>query len=860
MRRTIAFLADSLADGFQQSIWAGVRKAAEELDLDLLCYITGYISNLQPGRRVYELVDVSRLTGIVALSGTLGPSEADLRSIYARFAPVPLVGIGRAMEGVPSLLVDNVASIAALMDHLVEVHGRREIAFIRGPETSGEAEARYTAYRDALARHGLAADPARVLPGSFNTHTGRLAAQMLLQRGVAFDAVVAANDYMALAAAEEITRAGRAVPHEVAVAGFDDVGEAVAFGPGLTTVRQPFLEMSREAVLQLLRAADGEPQPPLREFAGELVVRGSCGCGVTQRIRPRGPHPSAAAPARREAPRAGELARALEARFPTLGVNLGDHGWAGRLAEAFLVALGEDDVRPVCTAVAALQRAGHAGQVDAVRWFDVVDAAIAEIGAGRPDLEGPLLGLAHAAFRELGRSVEQVYKGAQIGLERDANVLRRVWQLNPVDPEEVWKALRDQLPTMGVPSFYVSSFVDVDRRLAHLDFQYACSDSVVLEGAPGPFPETSLVPGRFTEDHRYGFVVLPVKARGKECGFAVCEIGRMGGTGYESLVSQLTAATELRALLTEVRTYATELEARIDVRTEQLREAQKQVADTAHRAGMAEIAVGLMHNVGNLLNSVSVSAERIVGLCADARLPGLTKTAEILEGGADAIVAFLLQERRAPMLAEYLRRSAGEIDRERAAIRVEGREMLENVTLIRDTVKTLQEYARGERELLLHEALDLRGVVETAIKVQQSTLSRHSVQVVRDLAPVPLVHAQRSKLVHVLVNLVKNGAEAMQATPLAQRILTVRLRHGDRGVELRVTDAGEGIPEGNLLRVFSYGFTTKTGGHGFGLHTCANHVARMGGTIHAESEGPGKGASFVLRFQPAAAQTLEPVA
>jgi len=856
MRRTIAFLADSLADGFQQSIWAGVRKAAEELDLDLLCFLTGYIAHLQPGRRVFELLDPSRLTGIVALSGTLGPSESDLEAIYARFAPVPLVGIGRAMKGVPGFLVDNAASISAVMDHLIEVHGRREIAFVRGPQTSEEAEARYAAYRASLARHGLAEDPARVAPGNFNGRTGMYAARSLLEAGVRFDALLAANDYMALAAAEELGRHGLDVPREVAVAGFDDVSEAMAFGPGLTTVRQPLFEMSREAVLQLLRAAEGEPQPMLRRFAGELVVRGSCGCGAA-RVAPRRPRPAGAAVP--ELPTAGELAARLEARFPYLSVNVGDQGWARRLAEALLAGVAADDPGPLCEVVAALQRAGHAGQVEVLRWFEVLDAAAEEIGAARPELDARLLALVHAAYRRLGSAVEQVYKAAQIGLERDANVLRRVWQLNPVDPEEVWQALRDQLPNMGIPSFYLSSFVDPDRRLAQLDFQYSNSDSVALEPTPGPFPETKLVPGTFTPAHRHGFVILPVKARGKECGFAVCEIGRMGGNGYESLASQLTAATELRTLLAEVRGYATELEARIDVRTEQLREAQKQVADTAHRAGMAEIAVGLMHNVGNLLNSVSVSAERIVGLCGDPRLAGLAKTAELLEGCPEALVTFLVKEARAPMLGQYLRRSAEELDRERGAIRAEGREMLENVALIRDTVKTLQEYARGERELMLHEALDLRAVVETALKVQQSALSRHSVQVVRDLAPVPPVLAQRAKLVHILVNLVKNGIEAMQATPLPQRVLTVRLRNGEHGIELRVTDAGEGIPEGNLLRVFSYGFTTKAGGHGFGLHTCANHVARMGGTIHAESDGAGRGASFVLRFR-AAAAALEPVA
>jgi DNA-binding LacI/PurR family transcriptional regulator/signal transduction histidine kinase len=860
MRRTIAFIADSLADGFQQTVWNGVRKATEALDQNLLCFLAGYVDDLQPGRRVFELVDTSRLAGIVALSGTLGPCDEDLRSLYARFGSLPLIGIGRDLEGVPSYLVDNHASITALVDHLVEVHGRREIAFVRGPATNEEAEVRYAAYRAALARHGLAEDPARVLPGNFDTRSGLLAAQALLSRGVRFDALLAANDYMAMAAAEELVRRGISVPEQVSVAGFDDVSEAAGATPSLTTVRQPLFELCHEAVAHLLRSAEGGPLPLTRRFPCELVLRNSCGCGVARSARPSPasrPAPAASAPAPCGA---AEVAAQLDARFPALTIRIGSSVWARRLADALFESMALDDELPFCAVVGTLLREGHAGQVDIPRWYDVVDAAVDAVGAARPELKEKLRALREAALRALGNAVEQAYKASQMGLERDINVLRRVWQLNPVDPEEVWRSLEDQLPALGVPSLYLCSFVDAESRRASLDFHYSLTDSVRLDPDPATFDAARLVPGTFSGARRYGFVVRPYKARGRECGFVVCEIGRMGGTGHESLASQLTAATELRTLLGEVRGYATELEARIDDRTQQLREAQRQVVDTAHRAGMAEIAVGLMHNVGNLLNSVGVSAERIVGMCDGTRMAALRKTADLVDKDPEELATFLVREGRAPLLSEYLHRSAEELGRERDAIGSEGREMLDKVKLIRDTVKTLQEYARSERDLVLREPIDLREVVETALKLQDSTLSRHGVRVVRDLAPVPPVEVQRSKLVHVLVNLVKNRIEAMRATSADSRLLTVQLRDGAGGVELRVRDEGEGIPEADLMRIFAYGFTTKLGGNGFGLHTCANHVAQMGGTIHAESPGPGRGASFVLRFRPAAQAEPPPAA
>lgn len=842
MRRTIAFIADNLFLGFQERLWAGVRKAAEDLDVNLLCFVTGYNEVRHPGRRVFDLVDPSRLTGIVALSGSLGPTEEDLRASFARFGEVPFVGLGRTLEGVTSFLVDNHAGMCSVVDHLIEVHGRREIAFLRGPEDNEEAAIRFAAYRESLARHGIAEDPRRVLPGDFVPHSGADAAGELLARGVRFDALVAANDYAAMSAAQELQRRGISIPEHVSLAGFDDVGEAAGFTPGLTTVRQPFFEMSRDAVLRILRAADGDPLPETVRFAGELVVRRSCGCE---------PRWWRSAPHVNPAPTIGtaDLVVRLEVAFPSLGARVGDPAWARRLAGALRDALDRDDPRPLCESLSALLRAGHPAHVYVSHWLDVLDTALREVVADRPALEERTPRLREAAQRTLAVTSEQVYQAAEIVLRRDTHVLRRAW-INPADPEEVWRVLREQLPTMEVPSFYYSSFLDPWAGQARLEFHYSCTDTVALGAGRRPFLASQLVPGVLTEARRHAFVVMPIRARGTERGFMVCEVGPMGGPGYENLVGQLSAAAELRALLAEVRGYATDVETRAEQRTTQLREAQRLVVDTAHRAGMAEVAVGLTHNLGNLLTSVGVSTERILDVSDGLLLGGIVKSADLLSTPEDR-VALLKQDGRVELLAEYLRRAAEDLSRAREAIRAEAGVLSDRVGLIRETVRMLQEYARGE-DLRWRTLLDVGSVIETALHVQESTLSRYAVRVVRDLFPVPLVLAERSTLVHVFVNLVKNGVEAMRQTPDGRRVLSIQLRRVGDQVEVRITDAGEGIPEAHLLRIFEYGFTTKQGGHGFGLHTCANHLAQIGGTIHAESAGCGQGATFVVRL-PAAA-------
>lgn len=108
---------------------------------------------------------------------------------------------------------------------------------------------------------------------------------------------------------------------------------------------------------------------------------------------------------------------------------------------------------------------------------------------------------------------------------------------------------------------------------------------------------------------------------------------------------------------------------------------------------------------------------------------------------------------------------------------------------------------------------------------------------------------QRFKLIHVLVNLIRNAADAMQRAPEGQRLLTVAVAAGaGTGAIVRITDTGEGIPADRLERLFTLGFTTRSEGHGFGLHACANALHQMGGRILAESEGPGRGARFTLEF------------
>src|SRR5690606_4946005 len=188
--------------------------------------------------------------------------------------------------GVNQVLVHDAAGTTELVEHLVGEHGYRRIAYIAGPAASAESQARLSAYEQALARAGIANDPRLVLPGDFTRPGGARAVHVLFdERQVAasdVDAIVAANDYMAAGAIEELVHRGVTVPDRIAVVGFDDVDAAATLSPPLTTVRQPMEQLGMEAVRMVLDLLENRSPEGVRRLPTELVLRRSCGCTPTE--------------------------------------------------------------------------------------------------------------------------------------------------------------------------------------------------------------------------------------------------------------------------------------------------------------------------------------------------------------------------------------------------------------------------------------------------------------------------------------------------------------------------------------------------------------------------------------------------
>ena len=296
------------------------------------------------------------------------------------------------------------------------------------------------------------------------------------------------------------------------------------------------------------------------------------------------------------------------------------------------------------------------------------------------------------------------------------------------------------------------------------------------------------------------------------------------------------------------------LEERVEERTRELKDVHLQLVQSARRAGMAEIATNVLHNVGNVLNSVYTSAQLAKERMTGMRLEHVSRVANLLEEHQADAGTFLAQDERGKNVVPFLNKLGRNLLEERKQITTLLDDVGRYTEHVGDIVKVQQNYARTPR---LQEPVLLAGLVEDAIRINAAGLTRHQVKVVRQLADLPPLLTDKHKVLMILVNLVSNAKYAMDGVPVPGRVLTVKLEQlPHEPVRIQVHDNGMGIAPEMLTRIFQYGFTTREEGHGFGLHSSALAAQEMGGSLTVHSDGPGRGATFTLELPSLAAEQV----
>jgi DNA-binding LacI/PurR family transcriptional regulator/GAF domain-containing protein len=615
-RPTIGLLTEGLSgvSRYQATMWAGIADAAREQDANLICFAGGTpvfspLSEFEVQRNVlYDLVASDNVDGLIISSSSLSSfvSPEEFKGFCDRYRSLPMVSVGLALEDIPSALVDNDTGLRDAISHLIEVHGYRRIAFIQGPEDHEEADVRYRVYTEVLAEHGLALNPDLVAPGDFLPSSGAAAMRLLLddrklRPGVDFEAIVASNDNMALAALEVLRARGIQVPYDVAVVGFDDLEEARVSTPSLTTVRQPVYEQGKRVAYMLLALLAGEEVPEQVTLPTEMVVRRSCGCH-SQPVLQASAEPVAGS----EVPpgySAGEtfeeaLFTRREEILAAMVQAVAGHSveaastttpeWAEQLLDGFAAEMGGKSpggflstLDQVLRQVAAVSgdpstssSAGspHGSGQGVAAWQGALSALRCHVLPYLSDDEA--LSRAENLWQQarlfIAEATQQVQRYRQLQAEQQAQMLQEIGQalITTFDVEELMDVIARELPRLGIPSGYLSLYEGQEMPPKECRLILACGRDgrIGLEPGGRRFPSRELVPhGMLPQERCYSMVVKPLYFRDDQLGFVLFETGLRGGAVYEVLRGQISSALQAALLTQRVNRHALQLQTAAEV-------------------------------------------------------------------------------------------------------------------------------------------------------------------------------------------------------------------------------------------------------------------------------------------------------
>ncbi len=279
---------------------------------------------------------------------------------------------------------------------------------------------------------------------------------------------------------------------------------------------------------------------------------------------------------------------------------------------------------------------------------------------------------------------------------------------------------------------------------------------------------------------------------------------------------------------------------------EKLKEQQQQMANMAHQAGMAEIASNIMHNIGNVLNSIHVSSEHISSILNRSKINELAQINQLLKANKEALALFLTRDSKGKLIPEYFNQVADTLEQDHRELEKESERMVQKINLIGEAIELQQGQSRPGS---FYESVMIGGFLEDILKIMRPGFSKNgvTVSVKNNLEESMVIDIPKNKMFNVLLNIIKNAYESVKENDTDNRLIDINIfSPKPEFIQFDISDNGSGIAPENLESLFNFGFTTKKRGNGFGLHYCANAMQEMGGFISAKSDGLNKGALFSI--------------
>lgn len=533
---TIAIILDRFLDKYAQQVFMGAHDYTHKNGINLICAITPVAGNIGP---LPDLIGANNVDGILFIASILSNFDGDVVSLplaLKKYEPLPTVSIGEGFEGIHSVTVDNRVGFSLAIQHLIDAHGHRKLAFIRGPATNQDAELRFNTYKDVLKRNNIPFNPDIVIQGDWSVGSGAAAMRRLLSYGVKkFDAIVCANDAMATGVINELHLHGLLVPTDMAVIGFDNIGDC---GFSLTTVDQPVAEIGRRAASMLWDLCRGMRVPQQITLPAEMIIRASCGC-TGSRLAP-------AITDNMEMPEQTQpLAEYRERIVLGMAHALGDvpdetaPEWLGELYDAFVLDVTGGPAGRFSKLLESLLRETMTESETVTAWYSAIAVMRGEL---MPRISQP----------EIMVVAENLLHQSEQLIARASKRLRLSVLARPTPPQESSEASSEsmqipdkfirKLSALGVRRCYAVIFEgdgDIPER-CRVILAYETRERAP-EGIVGTtYPAKQLLPDNLRNSNFDTLLAMPLRKGEQHLGLIFFEKGDIDGLVFESLRWQLS--------------------------------------------------------------------------------------------------------------------------------------------------------------------------------------------------------------------------------------------------------------------------------------------------------------------------------
>ena len=609
----IGVLINSLFDTYEAQIWQDIVKITTDNKMSFVCFAVREFQEqkeINPDNYLYKMINPANIDALITFSNTLSSytSIDALKSFYSSLAPVPIVNIGIKMEGYPGVTVDNDTGMKEIISHLIEKHNCRSLAFIKGAPGNQESDIRFAVYKEMLTHYGIPYNEQLVVQGNFLKESGCNAIRKLLdERKVKPDAVISANDAMALNAIKTLQERGYHIPENIAVTGFDDIAESRCGALPLTTVRQPVFEIARATVELLRMAINGREVPPEVVLPAIVKIRRSCGCFMHTEPEDKSAAGLLTVHSREKTGEedlstillsAGEQVkkslsnlRITDNAFPRDENSVQAHNaqaaaWIDELVSSLNVTLVNHKNRKSFLLLLEniILNSMDTG-TDVLQWYTLISllfkiyGTYIKTGTGKDFLDT----LWMQSLDLIDNIADYRYVQPHIDypeVNRRLHIISEALK-NVFDHNKLTEVILDEFQELGIMRFFLSKYTLKEDSTCTARLLFGYDENGKIKDAGKPYPLEDILPACIRNNYiQASFILFPLYINRRPFGFAAYHTGTLDGPLFESITIYLNNALQGANLFNQAKQQTLELETKALLQDHMLESTNQRVLDT----------------------------------------------------------------------------------------------------------------------------------------------------------------------------------------------------------------------------------------------------------------------------------------